>query len=63
MGYFGRKNGKCLIKYKVSFQGVYSIVENEIISINKDSEGVTGGYKRKFIKVYPKSVRSVIKPH
>ena len=37
MCYFGKKNEKCFIKYKTSFQGHYSIEQDEIVFLDKDS--------------------------
>ena len=71
MGYYGIKGEKKIIKFKVFFQGVYEIIEKEIVVINKDSvitftPSISGikneGFISKYIKVYPKKGIEKFKP-
>ena len=62
MGFYGKKKDKCFIKYKVKFQGSYSLIESEIVFLNKDSlitysvpSANGGGFFSKYVKVYPKT--------
>lgn len=62
MGFYGKKKDKCFIKSKVKFQGSYSLIEDEIVFLNKDSlityskpSAGSSGFYSKYVKVYPKT--------
>ena len=69
MGFYGKKKDKCFIKYKVKFQGSYSLIESEIVFLNKDSlithtktDGPDGGFFSKYVKVYSKTSINKMNP-
>ena len=69
MGFYGKKKDKCFIKYKVKFQGSYSLIESEIVFLNKDSlithtktDGPDGGFFSKYVKVYSKTSNNKVNP-
>jgi hypothetical protein len=58
MGYFGIKNEKCFLKFKVKSLGGYKIMEENIVFINNDSlitytvkSSTSSGFYSKYIKI------------
>lgn len=63
MGFFGKVNGKCYMKFKIETLGGHKIIEDEVVYIDKDSlivytkkSPTSIGFFSKYEKVYYKNL-------
>ena len=69
MGYYGVKDGKCLLKFKTEYPDRYKILEEEIVFIDKETikihtkkSGSTDGFTSTYLKVTIQKIKNKKSP-